>query len=343
MLGTAAAQPTSVTEKVDALADRYLKDGLAVGFVIGFIADGKTWSKGYGRVGGDHDEAPTDRTIYEIGSITKTFTGILLACAVERKEVAVDDPVQKHLPKKVRLPQRGERPIRLVDLVTHTSGLPRMPHNFRPKDPRNPFADYDTALLHAALPKIKLASDAGKTYAYSNFGSGLLGHLLCGKAGAKDYDALLLARVTGPLGLKDTRCRLNDAMRERFAPALARGGRKRLAWDFDALAGCGAIRSTAADMLVYARANLDPKGTKLGPALEAAQRVRYDQGPGKTAVALGWHRVPNGKSLWHNGGTGGFRSFLGFDRARGRAVVILANTTSRKVDALAREVMKALE
>lgn len=337
-----AQTPKDQGNEIDAIAQRHLKSGFAVGFVVGTLVDGKTWAQGYGKVAKDADAVPNASTVYEIGSISKVFTGILLADAVGRGEVALTDPVQKHLPERVTLPSKDDTAIRLVDLATHTSGLARMPLNWKPASFRNPFADYTVVRLYEGLPKTKLFSMPGTKYAYSNYAFGLLGHVLARKAGAKDYDALLKSRITGPLGLKETRCVLNAAMKERFAPAYDQNGRPRQAWDFDALAGCGAIRSTTAELLAFARANLNPDDTKLAAALRLAQQHhRKDPKKGPT-VGLGWHFDKTGKQPWHNGGTGGFRTFLGIDPERRCAVVVLANTTSNRVNRLAREILAAL-
>lgn len=327
---------------LDAVARRHLAADFSVGFVLGALRDGKTWVRGYGTLGPDADEAPSASTVYEIGSITKVFTGILLAEAVRRGEVKLEDPVEVHLPKGASLPAREGRKIRLVDLATHHSGLPRMPLNWRPVRRKNPYVDYGKKDLFSGLADTKLASVPGTTYAYSNYAFGLLGQILVDRAGLADFDALLAARITGPLGMKETGCRLGEALKKRRAAPCNARRRVTHAWDFDALAGCGAIRSTVPDLLRFARANLAPADDPLGASLRAAQKVRArDAGRGVT-TGLGWHFASGGARLWHNGGTGGYRSMLILEPEKKCAVVVLANTTSRRVDRLGTDAMAAL-
>ena len=135
-------------------------------------------------------------TIFEIGSVTKVFTSLLLADMVQRGEVALADPVAKYLPADVKVPERGGRVITLVDLSTHTSGLPRMPSNFHPKDPANPYADYTVEQLYQFLSSYQLTRDIGSQFEYSNLGGGLLGQALARRAGM-DYEALVRSRIAG--------------------------------------------------------------------------------------------------------------------------------------------------
>ena len=144
-------------------------------------------------------DAPYDgRTLFEIGSITKVFTGILLAEMAERGNVRLEQPVAELLPGDVVVPSRHGRQIRLVDLSTHSSGLPRMPDNFTPADPGNPYADYTVAKLYDFLRRHELRRDIGVEAEYSNVGVGLLGHALARRAGTS-YEALVTARILDPL------------------------------------------------------------------------------------------------------------------------------------------------
>ncbi|MGC1520781.1 MAG: serine hydrolase, partial [Steroidobacteraceae bacterium] len=141
------------------------------------------------------DKRPLDGdTVFEIGSITKVFTSLLLADMVQRGEVKLDDPIAKYLPASAKVPERNGHSITLVDLATHTSALPRMPANFRPKDPANPYADYTDEQLYAFLSSYELIRDVGAKYEYSNLGFGLLGQGLAHRAGT-DYETLVETRI----------------------------------------------------------------------------------------------------------------------------------------------------
>ncbi len=300
----------------------------AVGLVVGVIdAKGRRVIVAGKRDAGDPRPLNGD-TEFEIGSVTKVFTSLLLADMARRGQVALDDPAAKYLPPGASLPERNGRKITLIDLATHTSGLPRMPGNFTPKDPANPYADYDDAKLYAFLGGAPLSSDIGTTYSYSNLGVGLLGQLLARRAGMS-YAALVQARITGPLGLKDTAIALAPAQKARLAVGHDSGLSPTPYWDLDALAGAGALHSTANDLLALLAAELGYVDTPLKAAM-ADQLVPRRPASANLQIALGWHISPGpaGEIVWHNGGTGGFRSFVGFDKARGVGVVVLINTSS---------------
>jgi len=238
------------------------------------------------------------------------------------------DPVAKYLPTTVRVPERGGREITLYDLATHTSGLPREPLNLQPREPWNPFADYSIEQLYQFLSGYQLTKDIGTEFDYSNLGAGLLGHALARRAGI-DYDALVRARITGPLGMTSTGMALLPAMGARLAV-----GHNRLLepvgnWDSPTLAGAGALRSTTNDMLTFLAANLGYTQSPLGPAMTAMLQVpRAGRGTpmGWQIVTLDGLIVPNGRHIvWMNGGTYGYRSFLGFDPKIRTGVVVLSN------------------
>src|ERR1700728_3129984 len=155
-------------------------------------------------------------TLFEIGSITKVFTALLAADMAQRDELRLDDPIAKYLPTNVKVPERHGRQITLIDLATHTSGLPRMPENFHPKDPNNPYADYSVDALYSFLSSYELRRDIGAKYVYSNLGFGLLGLGLAQRAGT-DYEQLVVTRICNPLGMESTRITLSQPLRQRFA------------------------------------------------------------------------------------------------------------------------------
>jgi CubicO group peptidase (beta-lactamase class C family) len=287
-----------------------------------------------GRGRKDDPLPPTQDTVFEIGSITKAFTAILLADMVQRGEVALTDPVDKYLPAGTKVPARGGRHITLQDLAMHTSGLPRMPTNFSPGNPANPYADYGFERLKEFLANYTLTRDIGAQYEYSNVGAGLLGTILARRAGM-DYGALVQSRITGPLGMKSTRLDLSADMAARLANGHNRALEQVPSWDFPArtstFAGAGGLRSTASDMLAFVAANAGTRTTPLSAAMAATVATRRPTGRPGVEVALGWHitTTPSGKEIvWHNGGTGGYRTFAGYDRKAGVGVVALSNTST---------------
>jgi len=270
--------------------------------------------------------------VFEIGSITKVFTASILADMVARGEVRVDDPVANYLPRSVRMPVR-ERPLTLLDLATHASGLPRMPDNFSPRDSSNPYADYSVQQLYEFLSRYKLPRDPGAAYEYSNLGMGLLGHALALKAGMS-YEQLVTRRILRPLGMKETSITLTKGLDARLAPGHDGEGKVVPNWDLPTLAGAGALRSTATDLITFLVANLDSTATPLSPTLHRTHGERQATNDPNLKIGLAWHILsrPVGKIVWHNGGTGGYRSFIGFDPVRRIGVVVLCNNGNENVD-----------
>ena len=271
--------------------------------------------------------------IFEIGSITKVFTATLLADLSLEGLVALDDPVQRYLPDGVVLPVRG-RPITLADLATHRSGLPRLPKGMLRRalrERKNPYASFGLADLDAAIAVTKPKRAPGRKVRYSNYGAGLLGYALSRAAG-RGYGELVEERICRPLGLEDTFVEVPESKLERFAQGHDRRGRPVPHWDLAALAGAGALRSTASDLLTFLELQLSDADSRL------AQAARLTQEP----VRLAWweYRLPRGRGIafHHDGGTGGFRSVAGFVPETRSAVTVLTNCT-RSVNRIALDVV----
>lgn len=278
--------------------------------------------------GGNGADAKVDRTtLYEIGSISKVFTALLLADMANKGEVALDDPADKYMPAGHVLPTFSGRKITLRDLSTHRSSLPRMADDLGPPDGvEDPFAGYGEDRLLAFLDRVKLTREVGSEWEYSNLGVGLLGYLLA-RAAHTDFDSLLRQRITGPLGMKDTVIVLDPAHAARMAPPFDRYMRPAKRWDMTLFAPAGGIRSSAADMIVFAHAVLDP-ASPIAAAVRTALSVRVPAQAATIEQALGWQVLKNGERefLLHGGQTGGYQTMLAFDIAKQRAVVVLTNS-----------------
>ncbi len=300
---------------------------LAAG-VVGILDGGRARYVSYGRSDFGTTPLVDADAVFEIGSVTKVFTNVLLADMVLRGEVSLDDPVQKFLPASVKVPTRGGKEITLLDLATASSGLPRLPGNLAPKDISNPYADYSVQQLYDFLSSYTLTRDIGAQYEYSNLGMGLLGHALALRAG-KPYEPLLIERVLNPLQMNDTRITLTPSMAKRFVTGHDTDMEAVPAWDLPTLAGAGALRSTAHDMLRFGRAVSEARSGKgpLASAFTLSMEPRRPTASPTMRIALGWHvRTTNGRTItWHNGGTGGFRSFFGHDSASNVVSVVLTN------------------
>jgi CubicO group peptidase (beta-lactamase class C family) len=346
-----AAEPggkDDIKPVIDKLADPLVRDKKGVGLVVGVLTKQGRQVFGFGALTLDGDRPPDRATLFEIGSITKVFTALLLALLGQDGLVRLDDQVQLYLPEGVTLAKKGEQEITLRHLATHTSGLPRMPANFLPailRDADNPYAHYTEKQLYVAVADLKPARPAGEKGEYSNLGMGLLGHLLVRKAGAKSYEDLVVRRVCDPLGMKDTRVTLSDGQKQRLAPGHKKAGKPTPHWTFASLQGAGALLSTADDMLYFVEANVGLRKNKLAAALAACQKIEPVPG-GDQQRPLGWQtrKLGDRQALWHNGGTYGFHSFVGFVRDTQTGVVVLYNCgePGRDVDQLGFDVLAAL-
>ncbi|MBV8631960.1 MAG: beta-lactamase family protein [Silvibacterium sp.] len=307
------------------LSTGQLAPGTHIGLTIGVLQHGERRILTYG--------VAKEDSVFEIGSITKTFTATILAQMVEQGMVRLDEPVRELLPPGTVAKPAGPE-ITLLDLSDQHSGLPRMPDNFHPAHPENPYADYDAKLLYQFIAKIGVAVPPNASFLYSNLGVGLLGQALSNRA-KMPYPELLRQQVTGPLGMNDTAVALTPSTQSRFLPGYDGEGHSAHAWDLDALAGAGAIRSTAADMLIYLEAQLhpdklppavlaQPKGKTLPAAIAQTHVIHGEAGPGMH-IALNWLRFDATGSYWHNGGTGGYSSYALFNQDKDFALVVLCN------------------
>ncbi|WP_431683357.1 serine hydrolase domain-containing protein [Kitasatospora sp. KL5] len=336
-------------ELVRQTADR-LAEG-QVGVVVVGIADGVVEIRGSGRAGGAAGGRPGADTLFEIGSVTKVFTSLALARAAVDGRVALDEPLADVLPAGSTVPGRGGSRITLQHLAMHTSGLPRLPKGMALKallrpHAVDPYARCTAGTLLGGLARTKLKSEPGRTFRYSNLGAGLLGLALAHRAGT-DYEQLVRQEVCAPLGLADTVVTVDAERARRLAQGHDPRRRPAAPWNLAALAGAGALRSTAADIAAFLQAQLGAAPDGTAEAIALTRRPEHRTSP-FSWVHLGWmaHRLHprHGGHLqvWHNGRTGGFASFAGFDPETGVAVGVLGNT-SRDVDPPAADLLRRLQ
>ena len=328
-----ASDLADLRARVQARVQPLLEKKQSVGLAVGIIAEGRRQVFGFGRERLEVDKAPDGRTIYEIGSVTKIFTSLALAQMAQEGLVRVDEPVQLLLPADVKIAPRGGREITLEDLATHTSGLPRIPIAtlFTLLATGNPYAGYTEKNLDNFLRAWQPTEEIGTKWKYSNVGAGLLGHALARRAGM-DFGRLIAERVTGPLGLRDTVIALSEDQERRLASPYDVGNEPSVRWTFDVLAGAGALHSTADDLLELLAAEMGLRETSLRKAMDASLVPRRHTGMKGLDIGLGWLISSSAKAddadkvYWHNGGTGGYASFVAFDARRKTAVVLLSNT-----------------
>jgi CubicO group peptidase (beta-lactamase class C family) len=332
---------TRLDKAVDSASQPYIRLLPTTGLSIGILINGKKIFYGYGETVKDNGQLPNQHSIYEIGSISKTFTAILLADAVEKGLVKLDDPVSKYFPDSVPALTYLGTPVTLKMLSNHSSGIPRMPDNFHPADGENPYKDYGNQELYSFYKTFKLDRIPGTKYEYSNLAAATLGVIL-EKLYRKSYEDLFVETICDPLGMNETREFIRKKDSARFVKGYNEQGKYNSQWDFDALAPAGSIRSTASDMLLYANAQLGNGPAALEKDIKLAQAKTFSDGAVQTALA--WHYMKPGKDeiIGHSGGTGGFRTLLAINLEKKFAVIVLSNT-SIAVDDVGNSIMKWLE
>lgn len=346
MFAMAQELGTLAQQTADRLAGKH------VGVVVAAVAEDVVEIRGAGSTGADDGRTPGPDTLFEIGSVTKPFTALALARLASTGRAGLDEPLADLLPAGTSVPSRDGRQISLQHLATHTSGLPRLPRGMllpallHPSKP-DPYADCTADTLLAGLARTRLGAVPGKRFRYSNLGAGLLGLALARRAGT-DYESLITREICAPLGMTDTVVTLDGARSRRSAQGHARRGRPVSPWHLADLAGAGALRSTATDLVAFVRAQLDGGPEELAEAIRLSRSVEHRTSP-FARVHLGWmaHRLHPRQGahlqIWHNGGTGGFSSFVGFDPEKRLAVIALGNTSGRPVDRPAFDLLRTLQ
>ncbi len=317
-----------------------VKEGRSAGIVVGLLGpDGSTRVVAFGDPG--PGQPPLDgNSVFEIGSISKVFTATALAELVQSGTVRLDEPVQKFLPDDVTVPSRDGKQITLLNLSEQNSGLPRMPSNFHPKDLNNPYADYTVQQLWDFLSHYTLPRDPGAEFEYSNLGVGLLGQALS-RATGESYEAMERRMVWQPLGMTHTAITFTPWMKQHLAIGHDASGKVTANWDLPTLAGAGAIRSTTDDMLKFLAANLHPERGPLERAMAFAHEERAPTGSANMRIGLNWFSLHAGSDtiVWHNGGTGGYRTFIGFEPSRKVGVVVMTNSGGEGADDIGRHLL----
>jgi CubicO group peptidase (beta-lactamase class C family) len=318
-------------DEIQSLIDKTINDGHTQGMVIAIIKkDGTTFYKN-GKLGTENDKLMDENAIFETGSITKIFTSVLLAQMVKDKDVRLEDPLEKFLPN-IKIPSYKNQKITLAHLATHTAGLPYLPEDFYPIDFYNPFGVYSTQKLYDYLNTFELKYAPGSKYHYSNVCIGLLGHALS-LSSNKEFEDLLIEKITSKLEMKDTRVNLTDDMKDRFADAHIRD-KKVPHWDIDFLQGAGGIKSSAKDLARFIEANLGFYQSELFEVLKSALKDRYPQDLPYLDVGLEWNLAYKytPEIVYHGGIVGGQQVFIGFCPDKEIGVVIVSNSAANISD-----------
>lgn len=319
------------------IANRYLSNPGNTGIAIAIISGGEEKIYCFGNSNKATGDVIDSNSLFEIGSITKVFTGIMLADEVVKGNMQLTDNIAQYLPVK----SDAAKQVNMMQLSTHSSGVPRLADNFWPsvKDDKNPYASYGEKDLYSFIDNMKLRTEPGTHYSYSNVGTGILGNILC-RQNETSYEALVKEKVCAPCGMTNTTITLSDVDKAHLATGYSKGEAVR-SWDFqDATAGQGALRSNIKDMMSFMRYNLKPEG-QLKQAMQLAAQTHFTDGKSGQRMGLGWHlgSFYGEHYLEHTGGTGGYRSFIGLVPGTNTGVVVLSNSDN-DVAAIGIELLK---
>jgi CubicO group peptidase (beta-lactamase class C family) len=303
-----------------------------VALVVGLVDEHGSRVVSYGKMDNGTGQEVNGDTLFEMGSITKSFTGLLLQDMIERGEMKLDDPVSKYLPKSVKMPARHGKQITLLQLATHTSGLPLVLNNRDCKRADNPYADCTVEKLNAFLSSYQLPNDPGTKFDYSELGMELLGHVIALKAGT-NYESLVVDRICRPLHMDSTRVTLTPELKSRLATGHDEFGYVMPSLEFQTLVGGSGLHSTANDLLKYLSATLGLTPSSLTPIMEKTHAVRFQAVTKGMRIGLGWFIAyyPQGTEfIMHGGGTPGHTTFIAFDKTRRRGAVILSSSSDHE-------------
>jgi len=361
-----------ITDKIKSFIDALVdKNKTNAAIAIGFIDPNGTQFYGHGKVSNTNTATVDQNTIFAIGSITKVFTTTLLADMVNQDLVKLSDPIEKYLPSNIKIPQYNGQKITLEDLATHTSGLSNFPSNyctsFDPtstafqhsiqyrKDLMDCTKNYTFDQFYQALSNTSLSREPGSKFEYSNFGIGLLGHILTLKSNMSSYDELLSKRILDVLDMNSTGIGLSDSQKSRLAIGHFNGGQELPTWNAsNPIAPGPALHSTVCDMLKFLSANMGLIKTKLDDAIQESHLIRhstnhllpndepasfntgnFDTNKLGFYVGLGWMITTNfGQEIvWHSGSTpDGYNAFMVFNPAKERGIVILCSADTSNIN-----------
>ncbi|SEM40778.1 CubicO group peptidase, beta-lactamase class C family [bacterium A37T11] len=327
---------------VDSLAMAYTRKSHKSALAIGIMTGNKTQRYFYGNTGNQGSQLPNDSTLFEIGSISKTFTATLLAYLAEKKQVSLDDMITKYLPDSLKSNPHLQR-ISLQQLGNHTSGLPLLPDNFEQVTSlklTDPYRSYKLANLYSYLKNYHASVVPDSIYSYSNLGFGLLGTIIS-QVYSKSYNDMVKEIICKPIGLKNTTT-TPDSLKQKVAKSYNTKGTELPIWNADCLAGAGALKSTVSDLLQYAKAETKLPETTLENAMAQTKQFTFQESV-DSDVGLAWLTLMvNGVLVhWHNGGKAGSSSFLAFSPDKKTAVVVLSNT-AESVDEMAIAIVNKL-
>jgi D-alanyl-D-alanine-carboxypeptidase/D-alanyl-D-alanine-endopeptidase len=323
------SQNLPVKGDIEKIFSSYLADTNITGLAVGIIFNDSTRIYCFGKMNKSDTSNINGSTIFEIGSITKTFTADLLSLRILQNKMSMEDPIDKYLPDSVKLLPKMQNKINLFSLVTHTSGFPRLPGDFvqhMKYDSSDLKINYSLKDLYNYLGQYSNKKKIGKYVNYSNLGIGLLGNLLELQS-KEEYDSLVIKEICSPLGMDHTKIKPDPEENELAATGYTKG-KAAVNWGFNVFEGASSLRSNLNDMLLYLKANMYKSDDTLSSAIFNTH-VKLHKFSRHNNIGMCWiiHKNKKGsRTCWHNGATSGFRSFIAFNEKEKYGVVILANS-----------------
>jgi D-alanyl-D-alanine-carboxypeptidase/D-alanyl-D-alanine-endopeptidase len=312
--------------------------------VIGLVDERGSRTFGAGNLDNATAQEPNGDTVFFVGSVSKTFTTLLLQDMVAREEMKLDDPVANDLPKSVRMPSRAGKEITLLDLATHTAGFPINPNNMSGQNVKEQYESYTVEKMYQFLSDYTLTREPGTEFEYSNVGMALLGHVIALRAGT-NFESLIVNRICRPLHMDSTCITLAPELRARLATGHDDSGKPSPPFKFQAYSPVGDIHSTANDLLKYLSAQVALEPSTLTPLMEKTHLIRFKDSRGHPdlghfgGTAMDWvdrdaYQPPGMQLLGHAGGAGSYHAWIGFDKKQRRGVVVLSTANDLSVEAL---------
>ncbi|MDJ1499719.1 serine hydrolase domain-containing protein [Xanthocytophaga agilis] len=332
---------SSLDQTVHSTVEKYASASSTGGFVIGIFRNDSTFIYRYGHSNKETHQLPDENTIFEIGSISKTFTAALMTDFTASRQINLEEPASKFLPLSF-LEKNGIQ-VKLKDLLNHSSGLPRLPDDLaNGANTQEPYKHYDSTKVYVYLKNKPLKNTPETVFEYSNLAFGVAGLILERNTG-KSYEQLVEEKIAISLGMKDTKITLSEDEKLRFAKGYDAKGKPVAYWnDLNGFKGAGALRSTVKDLLVYAQANINPGNNTIGKSFAFCHQITSTLDDKK--VGLAWFELTiNGHAVYvHDGGTGGFTSFILFSKEKKRALVLLANNSTENLSSVIDRLSKSV-
>jgi CubicO group peptidase (beta-lactamase class C family) len=337
------------------LRDNFPPTNAPTCMVIGWVDSQGVRVFGAGKLGNGTEQEANGDTVFFVGSVSKTFTTLLLQDMIERGEMKLEDPVAQFLPKSVRMPTRNGREITLLDLATHAAGFPVNPDNMAGANDKDQYETYTVEKMYDFLSNYRLPRDPGAEFQYSNLGMAFLGLAIELKSGT-NFELLVVNRICRPLRMESTCITLTPELKARLAIGRDASGNPSLPWKFQAYTPVGNIHSTANDLLKYGAAQAGLAPSRLATLMEKTHQIRFKDSHGLQDVpgfgsfgrtAMDWvdrdaYQPPGMELLGHAGGAGSYHAFVGFDKKQRRGVVVLSTTDAFSVEATGWTVLQRL-